>query len=58
VLPKQFNPSDKILSNCVPDAFADGPKSFRELTEAELEALRRFLALLDEWDRQEADREP
>jgi hypothetical protein len=57
VLSKQFNPSDKILSTCVPDASTDGGKSFCEMNEAEMQALRRFLFLLDQWDRQEAARE-
>jgi hypothetical protein len=57
VLSKQFNPSEKILSTCVPDASTDGDKSFCEMNEDEMKVLRRFLFLLDQWDRQEADRE-
>jgi hypothetical protein len=57
VLSNQFNPSDKILSTCVPDASTDGDKSFCEMNEAEMKALRQFLSLLDQWDHQEADRE-
>jgi len=57
VLLKQFNLSNKDTATGVLSGATDERKTSHPLDGTEIEALWRLFNLLDQWDREEADRE-